>query len=159
MKNKKLVLLVAIGSALGIQLQGCATSALDKKVDAEVAQEDVKTHAELRTESGQLIESTPGLTADQRVKLVALRDATRADLDSLYSQSLKLRAVLIKDLITTNYNEDEVELIKKRIKDNENKRLTVTFNAVEQANKILGRDAQSHRKLVEDFWGGRASRE
>jgi hypothetical protein len=137
-------------------LQGCAHSALEKHVDQEVTQESaVKNNADLRAEADQLIETAPGLSADQRARLSALRNTTRAQTDEMWAQSLKLRSVLIKDLITTNYNEDEVELIKQRIRNLEDKRLSLMFSAVERANTILGRQAMANPRLIDEYIGRR----
>lgn len=152
MRNLKLIYIMIASTLV---FQGCAHSALDAKVDQEMAQETtVKTNADLRAESSQLLQTAPGLTSDQRARLVALRDATRSQLDSLWSQSLKLRAVLIKDLITAKYNEEEVDLIKDRMKKIEDQRLAVTFNAVEQANTILVHEPAlpNHQELMNEFF-------
>lgn len=155
---KNLIVVIALASA-GF-FQGCASAALNTKIDRELAQESaVKSRTDLRKEAGQLIQTTPGLTADQRSKLSSLRDTTRAQLDAMAGQSLKLRSVLLKTLVAANYNDDEVELIKQRIKDLEEKRLTVTFNAVEQANQILGHETEANRqRIMDEFFETRAGR-
>lgn len=149
MKTKRSVFTIAVVAA--IALQGCAHSSTEQKVDRKLSDEtSIKTHSDLREETDNVLKSTPGLSDDQRVKLAALRDSTRTRLDALYAQSLKLRSVLIKDLITTNYNEDEVELIKSRIKTVEDKRLSLIFDAVEQANLILGHLVLTNRQVIMD---------
>ncbi len=47
--------------------------------------------------------------------------------------------------------EDEVELIKKRLKGLEEKRLAILFETVEQANVIMGHEAARNRKMIHDF--------
>jgi hypothetical protein len=144
-------ILLALTSTAALHLQGCAQTPLDKRVDREVAQENtINTQADLKSEASRIIQTTPGLTDEQRIKLGALRKTTRAQTDALWTQSVKLRSVLMKDLITTNYNENEVELIKKKIKDLEDKRLSVTFNAVEQANTILGHNILKNQEPIMD---------
>lgn len=152
---------VFLAMTSAVTLQGCAHSAENKRVDNEVAQENsVKSRADLSTEAGQLIQNSPGLTAEQRSKLSALRDSTRAKIDEIASESLRLRSVLIKDLISTNYNANEVELIENRMKKAEDKRLSVTFNAVEQANTILGHDVTPNREqIMDDLFQGHGSRD
>jgi hypothetical protein len=154
MKDKKCAIAAAV--VLALIAQGCASSALNRKIDNEMAQEtSIKTHADLRNETGQLIQTAPGLTAEQRSKLATLRDSTRAQLDTMWMQSLKLRSLLLKDLVSANYDVDEVELIKRRIRDLESKRLTVTFDAVEQANQILGHETyESRQRIMDAFFEG-----
>jgi PBP1b-binding outer membrane lipoprotein LpoB len=139
-----------------LALQGCAHSAAERHVDQEVAQETaVKSRSDIGAEAGALIQTAPGLSDDQRARLSAVRASTHAQLDELGAQSLKLRALLVKDLISTDYNEDEVELIKKRIKKLENKRLSVIFGAVEQTNSILGREAAANRRMMDEIFQAR----
>ena len=144
-----------------LALQGCAHSALEKQVDDKVAQENtVKNHAELQTQANQMIDSSTSLTAEQKSKLSALRTSTRSQTDQMWEQSLKLRSLLVKDLISSSYNEDEAELIKERIKTLEDQRLTVLFGAVDQANKILGHQAAQNQYIVHGFfYEGHGSRD
>jgi len=128
---------------------GCAHGDLQKKLDDKLSKEDVvKNQADLRFEINQLIEKAPDLTDDQRTRLRDLSRETSSQVDDIWSQSLKLRSVLIKDLINSNYDEDEAELIKSRLKDLEGKRLNTIFGAVNKANSILGRQANQNQPLV-----------
>lgn len=141
--------------------QGCSHGALDKKIDEEVAQEStVKTHNDLTNEGTQVLNSAQGLSAEQKQKLKDLRTSVTGQLADIYEKSLRLRSVLIKDLVAKDYNEDEVELIKSRIKYNEDKRLSLMFEAVDKAKTILGRNIEVNRHIVEDFMeGGHGGRE
>jgi hypothetical protein len=65
---------------------------------------------------------------------------------------LQLRAVLIKDLISPNDNQEEIDLLKKKIKLAERQRLSIFLDSVRQTNEILGRWAsQTERLDYEDF--------
>lgn len=141
-------------------LQGCASAALDKRVDEKLAGETaIQNRTELSADATRRIDSASGLSAEQRAQLTELRKSTSAEIAALGSQSLKLRALLVRDLITTNYDEDEVALIKQRIKTVEDKRVSLIFDAVEKANSILGRQAKSNADLMGEFFeeprGGR----
>lgn len=142
----------AFSLALGglLLTAGCASKQekqLQEKLGAETA---VKSNADLRAEADKLL-TAPGLTEQQRKQLTDLRADTYNKTSKLHQESLRLRSVLIKDLAAPNYNEREVELIKKKIKKNENERLSVMFDAITAANQILGHhpDAQ---KIMEDYW-------
>lgn len=159
-RTKWLGLAMASTLALPLTLQGCAQTAVQKRVDTEVAQENtVNTRSELRAEADQTIKTAPGLTDEQRTRLLALRTATSAQSDELRLQSLKLRSVLIKDLITTNYDQDEVALIKKRMRDVEDQRLSLVFKAVEDANVILGHDYANRENIMDVYFEGHGSRD
>lgn len=138
--------------AVGILVQGCAHSQTEKDLNTQVSQEkSVSTYSDLRTESGELIAAAPGLTDAQRAKLQALREAVRAKVDAQWTSTLKLRSVLIKDMLAPKYNENEVEAIKGRMRDLEDDRLATIYDAVTQANTILGRQAVQNQRVLRDF--------
>jgi len=138
-------------------LGGCSHAALDQRINEKVAQESaINNRAELHTEAEKLIETAPGLNAEQRSGLLGLSKATRSQVDLIIATSIKLRSVLIKDLIATNYNEDEVETIKDRLRSLEDKRVSVLFDSIGQANTILGNDAQVHAAIIHAFIDGRS---
>ena len=136
-------------------LQSCSHGGLNQQLDHKLAEEGaITTRADLNTETGQLIESAPGLTLDQKTKLSALKTLTQNRVDSIHSQSLKLQSVLIKDLVSTHYDEDEVSLIQSRMKSLEEQRLTLLFDAVKQANTLLDRESLLNRALIGQFFEG-----
>ena len=140
--------------AVGLVLlfSGCAHTATEKKLDQKLAEQSaVKSSSELGLEADQMINSAVGLTAEQRTQLVLLRETTRKEMDQLRDESLKLRVVLIKDVVSKQYESKEVSLIKKRIKKVENKRLQLIFGAIDKANKILGREAVQNQIILNQF--------
>ena len=66
-------------------------------------------------------------------------------------KSLELRSVLLKDILSTNYNHKEVGLIKNRMKKLEEKRLTMIFDALDKANVIMGRQASENHLLMQEL--------
>jgi hypothetical protein len=124
---------------------GCSHGSLDNKVDREAAREtSVKTNADLQNEASQLIKTEPGLSDDQRTKLLALQSATQQQMNTNRAQSLQLRSLMMKDMVKTDYDPNEMETVKKKIRDNENQRLSLTFDAMDKAQKIMGRSTNGH---------------
>lgn len=155
MKNKySIVLGLMVGVSL---LQGCSHN-VAKVLDEKLAQEqEVPNQAALRVESGQAIEKTPGLTTEQRTKLISLREKLRAEMSKLQEESLKLRGILIKDVISPTYDDAEVTLIKQRLESVEKQRLAAIFQTIDKANDILGRPTADHARIMHDlFTAGRA---
>lgn len=122
----------------------CATKKIDQKVDAQLAQTPpVSGPSQLRQDTTNAIASAPGITEDQRAKLVAIQKATEAKLSDLREQSLKMRELLMQEVVRTdNYNDNEVNRIKTRLKKVESKRLDTLFKALDQANDVLGHQTQ-----------------
>ena len=153
-ERKKMKTRILYATALVLALVGCSST--EKKVDQAMAdQSQVKSQADLRAHADSMIATTPGLSDDQRSKLTQLGDSTRAKLDNVRTESLQLRSALIHNVIAS-YNKSEVYAMKRRMKKLEDKRLSIIFNAVDEANKILGRQAQSNAKLFDELWMGHA---
>jgi hypothetical protein len=133
-------------------LSACSSSGSKKEVDARMAREDADSSAELNAETKRLIESNPNLTPEQRTKLTTLRKQTLTEVQRLEEESIKLRALLIKDIVSANYDEDQVKEIKSRIRDVEGDRISTVFNAVERANIIMGREASGNPEVMESFF-------
>jgi len=144
--------------SLGILLfafLGCAHGAMEQNLDAKLAQETaVHNRTDLRKEATQLVKLVPGLSEEQRTKLSNLRESTRVQMDDLSTRSLRLRSLMLKDLLSATDNGDELDLIKQRLKDVENSRLNLILSSVEEASRILGKEASQHREFMEDFWLG-----
>lgn len=138
-----------------LALGGCSHAVLDQRINEKVAREPaINTRSELNAEVEKLIESTPGLSKEQKAGLLGLSTSTREQVNQILAASLKLRSVLVNDMIAKDYDEDEVEMIKDRLRDLEDKRVSVLFDAVDQANTILGRDARLHPEIVHAFVDG-----
>lgn len=134
-------------------LQGCAHSVVEKQLDEKLERETVvKSRSDLMGETDHLIKTAPGLSEDQRTRLLGLRDSTRAQSDRLREESLKLRSVLVKSLVSINYDQEETDLVKTRIRNLEHERLSLFFRTVRQANEILGRWGSQQQQVNEDFY-------
>ena len=155
MKNTRSIF---FGLLAGLSLlQGCA-STTQKKLDEKLSMEkEVPTQAELSKEAGQLIEKAPGLSAEQRAKLASVRDKLQREITAMRDESLKLRSILLKDVISANYDQDEVNLIKQRLESVEKKRLSTIFDSIREANAILGHQAPEHERIIRDLFPGRTS--
>jgi hypothetical protein len=147
-----LIVLAALAS-------GC-TSTRNKALDEKLASEQtVTSRTELRSQADKMIESDPSLSYDQKKQLSILRSQISTQMDELSSQSLKLRGVLVEEILSPNYSLDEVNLIKKRLKNVENKRLSLMFDGIDKANSILGRQAPQHARIMHELLENRSSRE
>lgn len=126
-----------------------ACSGANKALEAKVAsQPPVESGSQVRTEADRLIRSEPGLSDEQKQKLLSLRTSVSSQLDEIRDHSLRLRSVLVEELLSPSYDMDEVSLIKKRLKKLEKKRLSLLFDSVDEANEILGHQAQGHATLM-----------
>ena len=138
MNNLKKLTLISL--ATGFVLVGCASKEVDKKVDEKLAAvEPVQNRAQLSEVTARSMESIPNLTETQRAQLVDLRSSTRAKMQANQQESDKIRSLLIQGVFSANYQQKEVNNLKKRLSKLEGERTALTFSAIDQANNILGR--------------------
>lgn len=144
---------IGYGALAILFVAGCAHS--DRKLDDKVSQESaVQRREDLHSETKQEFKSAR-LTPEQRAKLSELRKSVRAQEKDIWQNTLKLRAVLVKDLLSEKYNPVEVKQIKRRMWDLENKRLTLIYRAIDDANKVLGHFTAEDHSMIDEFFENR----
>jgi hypothetical protein len=145
-------------AVLGIlACSGCAHTSQEKDLDAKLSQTAPLDRAELGQEENHAISNT-GLSDDQKNRLTDLRISTRKELDGLRDQSMRLRNLLVQDVLAKDDRTSEVKRIQDRMKDVESKRLTVMFSAVDSANLILGHEGAANERnthYFEEFLGSK----
>ena len=142
---KKQIMTLGFLTLAMILTQACATTSLNSEVDNKMKEEaKISTAADLRAEGANLIENDPTLKPEQKSQLSALRLETEARLKDINSRSLELRSLLLKDVLATNYNADEVNLVENRLSKVEQERLDTIFKAVAKTNRILGHQAGNY---------------
>ena len=132
---------------IALILTGVGCSHTSKKVDQKIAAEPtIKNSEELNAEASALIVGNPSFTPEQKNKLLALQKKNIETLKGLREQGLKIRALLIQEVTNTNYNEKEVKVIESKLRKNENEKLKTYFYAIEDVNKILGRESEQEKR-------------
>jgi hypothetical protein len=140
MKSMTSIALRMMSSIVAMSLFGCSHAterALDQKQAAETS---VKSPDDLNHQADRLIGSAKGLTSEQREKLEALKVKVEFDVKEIRDESIRLRSILLSDVMNpAQYNQKEVNLIKRKMRRAEDRRINVLFDAVAKANTILGR--------------------
>lgn len=150
MRNTKKITMVMLAFG-GIILTGCAHSTVDEQLNKKLTEEEgIKSRQDLQMEAAKEIKSSK-LSEAQKAELQKLRDGIVAKENALWQQTLRLRAVLIKDMIAPVYNEPEIQAIQQRLRDTESQRLTYQFLAIDKANQILGHDFD-HTEILNQFF-------
>ena len=132
---------------MGLFIAGCAQKAVENNLSAKMAEEpNVSGALELQLDAGFLIEKS-NLTSEQKKKLRTLQASTVKQQAQLREESLKLRSILIKDTLSSNYNKSEVLMIQNRIEKVEHRRVALTFETLDKANGILGRETHAEENV------------
>jgi hypothetical protein len=127
-------------------LTACATS---RKLDQKLAQQPpLSSQKNLADKYKDLVESS-NLQSQQKAALLALRDENRKQGEAMRQEALKLRSLLIQDVLASKYNAKEVNLLKRRISKLEKKRTALLFDTIDRANEIMGRSDFSRNQLME----------
>ena len=143
----------ALVGLMFLGLVGCAEKAINQNIDQKLKQENsVKSNADLTAEANQLLNGLPGLTDDQKTKLTALRVSLHNRSAQYRDESLRLRSLLLKDVLSPNDLNPEISLIKKRLRALENKRLNLIFESIDQTDAILGRNSPHREKVMKAFF-------
>jgi hypothetical protein len=143
-----------IGLSLVILFLGACASTpnaakVNERLDEKLSQEvQVKDRAGLSAESKDLIENSKGLSVKQKALLLTLRESTQKKLEQMRTESIKLRAVLIQDVLSPKYNHAEVDMIKNRMTRLEQNRVGFIFDTVDKINSILGHDEVDNKDLI-----------
>ena len=138
-------------SLLLLTIAAACANAPSKKLDEKVSEEkNVQQSADLDKEAGNIFKTAPGLTATQRAQLEQIRTDLVAKRDDLHKESLQLRSVLVKDIVSSTEHVEEIKIIKNRLREIEDKRLDVLFDSIDKMNHVLGKYAAEHQKEMED---------
>ncbi len=136
-------LLIGAAFCVGLFTVGCAEKATERKLAGDVAQEaPVANTAQLQNEAENLINQS-NLKVQQKEELKELQVSTSHKLMGFRDESLKLRSLLIKRVLSPKYDKAEVALIQKKMKKIEGERLALIFKTIDKANGILGRETQA----------------
>lgn len=135
-------------------LQSC-THGMNDSISNEVSLEPVSTQADLAAEIDASIESMANLGSDKKQKLIQIRTTTRDRLEALQTDSLRTRSLIVKEVMSDEYNLRRVERLKNRLKKIETEKLKVIFGSIDDANKTLGRQSEreSRKRVFEDLIG------
>lgn len=133
----------------------CSTSSLEKRIDQEIIQAPtIHSAEELQMETSQLIETAPHINREQKKQLSTLQKMVRNQITELNEDSLRLRSKLIKTVLDPKdpLRTNELAILKHKMRENENKRLALIFESIDQANKILGKDAPKNTQMIRELF-------
>ena len=149
---------VLLGCAAWL-LSACAQSQISRDIDERLRQatDGSGSAAAGSATSGvsakRRIDEATSLTQEQKAKLQALRERTSGSMQQMRSQTSALRSMLVEEVLagSERYNESRVQAIQTRIEALEHKQTATLFESVQEANRILGRNAQSHAKILQEM--------
>jgi len=137
-------------ACLGVLLTtmvGCAHSPLDHSLNGKLSEEvEVSDYAQMKNESRVIIEKAP-ITDEQKNRLLTLKLETAKKMDQFDKDLLKLKGVLLRNIVSEKYAPKEVVAIEKKIESLSKEKLATFFGALEMASKILGKSTAKEKVL------------
>lgn len=146
LKTMKLasVAILAIG-----MLSACASKQVATDLDAKLAKEEVQApSSEIPKHAFDQINKSK-LTDEQKTRLNVLVAKVINQSSTTKVETMKLKKVLFKNLASTPYNSDEVDLIKERLTDLEKTKLKTMFTALDEVRSILGENEKDRQHVLE----------
>ncbi len=137
--RKSLFVALAISA---LTLSACSTTTkseeqiLTKKIQAQPVAD---TPEQIADRAAEAFSSAPGLTEEQRQKLMAIYSHTYAESMSIRKEIGQSKSLLFKTISTADYKSSEVKSMKKRITELDQKRLALMFKALEDVQTVVGR--------------------
>lgn len=152
LSSSLLLTALALGAAVG-----CTTAAEkqdDKVMDAQVKSEAPAPSPEAIAERGaQTFINAPNLSDEQKRKIMAIYIRTFNDAISIRNEIGQSKSLLFKMAAQSGFKSKEIEALKNRIVELDQKRLKIMFKALEDVQAIvgLGKDKEEIWKHFYDF--------
>ena len=141
---------VALALCLAL-INSCAHDpALDKKIAEKTASLPAMNAIARAREAEKTIEAAP-LAPETRERLESLALSTNTELQALRDQSSRLRLLLVRELMDHNSDDREIDAIKKRILETDQKSSKRWLSALEDARQLLGRKDEEDRRFYKVF--------
>lgn len=123
-------------------LSACST-ANTKAENADLTQKvqmepPAQTPEEIRNRAAEAFADAPGLTNEQKQKLEAIYQRTYAEALAIRTEIGQSKSLLFKTVAKADYKSNEVDRIKKRIVDLDQKRLNLMFKALADVQAVVG---------------------
>jgi hypothetical protein len=144
---KKIIFLMIV-----IGICGCSSDAKrEKHIRQGLSQEENVVDANtLRIDINKTINESKTLTDQQKVQLQAILEEAKVKMASLIQDSSRLKAVLVKEILSGKVDTEELRIIKKRIRSLDSKKTKFSFEAIDKIAKITMKD-EDQRLYIEDM--------
>ncbi|HEY8271978.1 MAG TPA: hypothetical protein VIG33_13895 [Pseudobdellovibrionaceae bacterium] len=152
--NKKFFALMTSSLLTAFLLGACSSEPKKTELERQVkAQPEANSPEQIAQRAAEAFSGAPGLSAEQKQKLMAIYAKTYAEAMSIRAEIGQSKSLLFKLIASTNYKSTDVNQLKKKITALDQKRLAVMFQALEDVQKVVGYGADKEEiyKHLRDF--------
>lgn len=146
MNSRKILLLILALSLASIF--GCSSQS-ENVLDQKIAALQV-SGTQLDDEFSKDLAASTTLSDEQKSKMKSLRKNTLKQITEFNDAILKLKIVLIRDLLSSNFEQEEIDLIKSKVQNIEEKKMAVFLGAIKAANELMGK-TETNEKIYRGF--------
>ena len=119
-------------------LVGCTSSQPKAQSEPMMNCPMTPSHSAIFEKASETFSNAPGLSETQKKKLTEIYRKTLTDAMQIRKDIVDQKAMLFELVATTDYAAPEVDRIKKKIVDLDQKRLTLMFKALSDVQAIVG---------------------
>lgn len=118
---------------------GCSHKT-EKEIQRKVSEEShVQTIEDFTEASDKVINEAQGISDAQRAKLVVLRRETLEKIDQQDQEEIRLRLVLLKEILDFDENRFETNLVRQKLRKVHAKKYSLLMDAVRETYAIIGK--------------------
>ena len=141
--KESLLRIFVIGSATALLTLGCASTKPklepDANLDREVkAQPEANTPEDIAKRAAEAFANAPGLTSDQRIKLLTIYSRTYSEAMAIRKEIGQSKSLLFQLVASTSYKSSDVEKLKSKVVALDKRRLDIMFTALRDVQNVVG---------------------
>lgn len=126
------------------------TQKAEKEISKKIAAErHIQSFDDFDDESVQVINRAEGVSDVQKAKLIVLRREILNKIEEKDKEELRLRIVLLKEILNLEPNDRQIQLIKRQLKKIGSSKISLITDAVKESYDILGRPYQKSTNKFE----------
>ncbi|MFP5519654.1 MAG: hypothetical protein ACLGGX_07100 [Bdellovibrionia bacterium] len=147
MKNYAVILSIAT-----LALAACSSTPEKEQVTLEQnikAEEPVATPQQMLERAATSFSSIEGLSKEDQGKLAEIYTRTYMDSMSIRKDIGQSKSLLFKTLAKKDHKDSDIKKLKARIVELDQKRLNIMFKALDDVQKIVGKNTPASEKIYE----------
>jgi PBP1b-binding outer membrane lipoprotein LpoB len=145
---------IALLAVLALFVSACTTEQKKAEMDQTVkAQPTANSPEQIAQRAAESFANAPGLTADQKQKLMGIYAKTYGEATAIRTELGQSKSLLFKLVADSKTKSSEVNLLKKKITNLDQKRLALMFQALDEVQAVVGygSDRDEIYKHLRDF--------
>ena len=131
---------MAVMGGLVFWISACTTSPEQKSIESQIEKEPrTFSQQQMVAKGHSILLNHPDMTEEQRRKMKRVYAETMAKSQKIRMEMSKVKGVFFKQLFKSTRNDKELRILRKKLIDLNEKKMDVMFDALYEAQTILGK--------------------